>query len=141
VATKITSRAKTDLDKARAIYEWIVDNTFRNPKTRGCGFGDIRFMLESNDLGGKCADLNALLCRISPCGGPPGSLAPPCPSHSTVTGQRAAEQPAPEQLAAESEWSAHGPSKPRAISRFARLAHAISSTNPVIDSRIQSGSS
>jgi transglutaminase-like putative cysteine protease len=34
--------AKTDLDKARAIYEWIVDNTERNPKTRGCGTGDIR---------------------------------------------------------------------------------------------------
>ena len=30
------------------------------PKTRGCGVGDIRFMLESKDLGGKCADLNAL---------------------------------------------------------------------------------
>jgi len=36
-AGEITSGAKTDLEKARAIYEWIVDNTFRNPKTRGCG--------------------------------------------------------------------------------------------------------
>src|ERR1035441_3528344 len=59
-AREITRGAKTDLDKARAIYEWIVDNTFRNPKTRGCGIGDKRFMLESKDLGGKCADLNAL---------------------------------------------------------------------------------
>ncbi len=59
-AAEITSGAKTDLEKARAIYEWVVDNTFRNPKTRGCGVGDIRFMLESRDLGGKCADLNAL---------------------------------------------------------------------------------
>ena len=68
VATEITGSAKTDVEKARAIYEWIVDNTFRNPKTRGCGLGDIRFMLESKDLGGKCADLNALfvgLCRAS----------------------------------------------------------------------------
>jgi len=24
---------KSDIDKARAIYEWVVDNTFRNPKT------------------------------------------------------------------------------------------------------------
>jgi hypothetical protein len=30
-ATEITSSAKTDLEKARAIYEWIVDNTFRDP--------------------------------------------------------------------------------------------------------------
>jgi transglutaminase-like putative cysteine protease len=59
-ATEITRGANTDVEKARAIYEWIVDNTFRNPKTRGCGVGDIRWMLESRDLGGKCADLNAL---------------------------------------------------------------------------------
>jgi transglutaminase-like putative cysteine protease len=59
-AAEITSGRKTDLEKARAVYEWIVDNTFRNPKTRGCGVGNIRFMLESRDLGGKCADLNAL---------------------------------------------------------------------------------
>jgi transglutaminase-like putative cysteine protease len=64
-ATQITSGAKTDVEKARAIYEWIVDNTFRNPKTRGCGLGDIRFMLESRDLGGKCADLNALYVGLA----------------------------------------------------------------------------
>ncbi|MFI5117864.1 MAG: transglutaminase domain-containing protein [Terriglobales bacterium] len=64
-ATEITSGAKTDVEKARAIYQWIVDNTFRNPKTRGCGLGDIRFMLESRDLGGKCADLNALYVGLA----------------------------------------------------------------------------
>jgi len=70
-AAEITAGAKTDLDKARAIYEWIVDNTFRNPKTRGCGTGDIRFMLESKDLGGKCADLNALFVGLSRAAGLP----------------------------------------------------------------------
>jgi transglutaminase-like putative cysteine protease len=64
-AAEITRGAKTDVAKARAIYEWIVDNTFRNPKTRGCGVGDIRFMLESRDLGGKCADLNALYVGLA----------------------------------------------------------------------------
>src|SRR6202034_3157588 len=64
-ATEITSNSKTDVEKARAIYEWIVDNTFRNAATRGCGVGDIRFMLESKDLGGKCADLNALYVRLA----------------------------------------------------------------------------
>jgi transglutaminase-like putative cysteine protease len=64
-ALEITSGAKTDVEKARAIYEWIVDNTFRNPKTRGCGLGDIRFMLETKDLGGKCADLNALFVGLA----------------------------------------------------------------------------
>jgi transglutaminase-like putative cysteine protease len=70
-ADKIISGSKTDLDKARAIYEWIVDNTFRDPKTRGCGIGDIRFMLESGDLGGKCADLNALYVGLARAAGLP----------------------------------------------------------------------
>jgi transglutaminase-like putative cysteine protease len=64
-AREITKAAKTDVEKARAIYEWIVENTFRSPKTRGCGVGDIRFMLESRDLGGKCADLNALYVGLA----------------------------------------------------------------------------
>jgi transglutaminase-like putative cysteine protease len=70
-ATEITRGAKTDVEKARAIYEWIVDNTFRNPKTRGCGVGDVRFMLESKDLSGKCADLNALYVGLARSAGLP----------------------------------------------------------------------
>jgi transglutaminase-like putative cysteine protease len=70
-ALEITKGAKTDLEKARAIYEWIVDNTFRDPKTRGCGTGDIRFMLETQDLGGKCADLNALFVGLARAAGLP----------------------------------------------------------------------
>lgn len=70
-AAEITKGAKTDVEKARAIYEWIVDNTFRDPKTQGCGLGDIRFMLESKDLGGKCADLNALYVGLARASGLP----------------------------------------------------------------------
>src|SRR3954471_20954174 len=67
-AEAITKGAGTDFEKARAIYDWIIDNTFRDPRTRGCGVGDIRYMLESGNLGGKCVDLNALfvgLCRAA----------------------------------------------------------------------------
>ena len=70
-ASEATKGAKTDLEKARAIYEWIVENTFRNPKTRGCGVGDVRFMVESKDLGGKCADLNALYVALARASGLP----------------------------------------------------------------------
>lgn len=59
-ALKATKGMKSDLAQARGIYEWVVENTFRDPKTRGCGLGDIATMLESGTLGGKCADLNAL---------------------------------------------------------------------------------
>ncbi|HYY61325.1 MAG TPA: transglutaminase-like domain-containing protein, partial [Burkholderiales bacterium] len=64
-ALDITRGAKSDVEKARAIYEWIVDNTFRDPKTRGCGVGDVKTMLESGNLGGKCADLNALYVGLA----------------------------------------------------------------------------
>ena len=52
-AREITQGKTADRDKARAIYEWIVENTFRDPKVRGCGTGDIRTMLETQYLGGK----------------------------------------------------------------------------------------
>lgn len=64
-AQDITRGAKTDLERARAIYEWVVDNSYRDPKTRGCGVGDIKTMLETNNLGGKCADLNALFVGLT----------------------------------------------------------------------------
>lgn len=64
-AYEITRGKSADVDKARAIYDWIVDNTQRNPKTRGCGVGDIKGMLETGDLSGKCADLNALYVGLA----------------------------------------------------------------------------
>lgn len=70
-ARAITAGARTDADKARAIYEWIVENTVRDPKVRGCGRGDIRQMLETKDLGGKCADLNALYVGLARAAGLP----------------------------------------------------------------------
>ena len=48
-AREITRPAKTDVEKARALYEWIVDNTFRDPKVKGCGLGDIQTMLETQE--------------------------------------------------------------------------------------------
>src|SRR2546422_5189137 len=64
-AQGITQGIGSDADKARALYEWIVENTFRDPKTRGCGLGDIKTMLETRYFGGKCADLNALFVGLA----------------------------------------------------------------------------
>ena len=67
-ARKATQGARTDVQKAQAIYDWVVANTYREPKVRGCGEGDIKTMLETGNLGGKCADLNAIfvgLCRAA----------------------------------------------------------------------------
>ncbi|HUJ88216.1 MAG TPA: transglutaminase family protein [Burkholderiales bacterium] len=64
-ALEIVRGEKTELGKARAIYQWIVDNTFRDPKVRGCGIGDVKSMLETGNLGGKCADLNSLYVGLA----------------------------------------------------------------------------
>ena len=70
-AQKIVKGARSDVDKARAIYEWVVENTFRDPKVRGCGWGDIKAMLETGNLGGKCGDLNALFVGLARSAGVP----------------------------------------------------------------------
>jgi transglutaminase-like putative cysteine protease len=60
------AHAQSDFEKAQALYDWVVSHAWREPKVRGCGEGDIRVMLETGQLGGKCADINALfvgLCR------------------------------------------------------------------------------
>lgn len=65
-ATKAIAGAKSDEEKVRRLYDWVVTNAWREPQVRGCGEGDIKTMLETGNLGGKCADINALfvgLCR------------------------------------------------------------------------------
>lgn len=64
-ALAATRGATTDVAKVRALYDWMVANTYREPKTRGCGAGDIKLMLKTGNLGGKCADLSALFVAMN----------------------------------------------------------------------------
>ena len=64
-AQAIIKGANGDVEKARRIYDWVVDSTERNPETRGCGLGDIASMLTMGDLTGKCADLNAFYVGLA----------------------------------------------------------------------------
>jgi transglutaminase-like putative cysteine protease len=67
-ATRITAGQTTPRARLRAIYDWVVDSTFRDAATRGCGIGGIEAMLRSGFMGGKCADINGLmvgLCRAA----------------------------------------------------------------------------
>jgi transglutaminase-like putative cysteine protease len=57
--------------RLRAIYDWVVDNTSRNPATPGCGFGDIETMMKSANLSGKCADINGLMTGLARAAGFP----------------------------------------------------------------------
>ncbi|MBI3375832.1 MAG: transglutaminase domain-containing protein [Betaproteobacteria bacterium] len=70
-AMDITKGLRSDMDKARALYEWVVENTFRDPKTRGCGWGDIKAMLETRNFGGKCGDINAMFVGLARASGIP----------------------------------------------------------------------
>jgi len=70
-ARRITQDRRSEVDKARALYEWVVENCFRDPKVRGCGRGDIKAMLETHSFGGKCADINALFVGLARASGLP----------------------------------------------------------------------
>ncbi len=49
--------------KARAIYDWVVENTHRDPRVRGCGTGDVERMLA--ERGGKCADISSVFVALA----------------------------------------------------------------------------
>ena len=61
----IVGGRSSDVEKVSAIYQWVVDNTYRDPLTRGCGQGDVAAMLTAGGaMGGKCADINALFVGL-----------------------------------------------------------------------------
>ena len=65
---EIAGGIKGDLEKARAIYEWVAKNMSRDNGAVACGSGDAEAILSSGKLSGKCADINSVfveLCRAS----------------------------------------------------------------------------
>jgi transglutaminase-like putative cysteine protease len=66
LASKITAGKLTNIAKARAIYDWTVENMYRDPNTKGCGLGDVCELLKKP--GGKCTDISSVfiaLCRAA----------------------------------------------------------------------------
>lgn len=68
-AKTITKGRKTVLAKARAIYDWIVENMHRDPNVKGCGYGDVERLLETK--GGKCADIHSVFVALARAAGVP----------------------------------------------------------------------
>lgn len=65
-AERAIGRIKDPVAQGKAIYDWVVENTVRDPQLPGCGVGDVANMLESGRLAGKSADIALLfvgLCR------------------------------------------------------------------------------
>jgi len=66
LATKIIKGKNTTLEKAKAIYNWVCENMYRDAKTVGCGKGDVCLLLQTP--GGKCTDIHSVfvaLCRAA----------------------------------------------------------------------------
>jgi Transglutaminase-like superfamily len=63
LADKITKGKSTILEKAKAIYDWTCENTYRNPETPGCGAGDVCKLLKNP--GGKCADISSVFIALA----------------------------------------------------------------------------
>jgi transglutaminase-like putative cysteine protease len=68
-ADTITKGKKTVLKKTKAIYDWICENMFRDPKTIGCGKGDVCQLLERP--GGKCTDISSVFIALARAAGVP----------------------------------------------------------------------
>jgi transglutaminase-like putative cysteine protease len=63
---RIIGRVKDPVAQAKAIYDWVVDNTTYQPDAPAGGTGDVRRQLEQGQYGGRSADINGLfvaLCR------------------------------------------------------------------------------
>ncbi len=69
IALEITRGKETILEKARAIYDWVVENTFRDPTVQGCGLGDVEVTLAKRS--GKCADISSVFVALARAGGVP----------------------------------------------------------------------
>lgn len=66
LAKKIVGDKTSVYDKAKAIYDWICENMYRDPATKGCGPGDVCALLVTP--GGKCTDIHSVfvaLCRAA----------------------------------------------------------------------------
>lgn len=61
---RIIGRIKDPVAQAKAIYDWVVDNTTYDPSLPGCGTGDVRKQLISGQYGGRSADISGLFVSV-----------------------------------------------------------------------------
>lgn len=69
IADEVSTGKKGIAEKALAVYNWVVDNTFRDPDVKGCGVGDVDQMLAKR--GGKCVDISSVYVSIARASGVP----------------------------------------------------------------------
>jgi transglutaminase-like putative cysteine protease len=71
IAKKIIKGKSGTLEKAQAVYDWVVENTFRDPEVKGCGIGNPLRTINQCQGGGKCADLSSVFVTLARAAGIP----------------------------------------------------------------------
>ncbi len=61
---RIVGRIKDPVAQAKAVYDWVIDNSIYDPTLPGCGNGDVRQQLIRGQYGGRSADINGLFVAI-----------------------------------------------------------------------------
>jgi len=51
------------LEKSHAVYDWVVENTSRDPNVKGCGLGVVEVTLSKRS--GKCADISSVYVALA----------------------------------------------------------------------------
>lgn len=76
LAQAVTSQAGagTPLERARAIYDWVIDNAAYDNSVRGEGNGDIRTMLSQDRVSGKGIDIQSLFVGLARASGIPARV-------------------------------------------------------------------
>lgn len=61
---RIIGRIKDPVAQAKAVYDWVIDNSIYDPNVAGCGTGNVRHQMTNGQYGGKSADINGLFVSI-----------------------------------------------------------------------------
>ncbi len=69
IALSITNNKQKISKKARAVYQWVIENTVRDPDVKGCGTGEVEKVITKR--GGKCADISSVFVSIARAAGVP----------------------------------------------------------------------
>ncbi|MDD5395445.1 MAG: transglutaminase-like domain-containing protein [Thiothrix sp.] len=69
IALSVTNSKQKISEKARAVYQWVIENTVRDPDVKGCGTGEVEKVIAKK--GGKCADISSVFVSVARAAGVP----------------------------------------------------------------------
>lgn len=71
LAAQIVKGKKSYLARVKAVYDWVIEHTFRDNGVKGCGLGLTTRTLTELKGGGKCADISSVFVTIARAAGIP----------------------------------------------------------------------